>query len=70
MVKVNANELVLVFYNILNCINPIVTKKRNLKIVKVKLVDLLYLIILHASLCAITIILTSFCLQTNASNEE
>jgi hypothetical protein len=47
MVKVNANELVLVFSNILDCINPIATEKRNLKIVKVKLPDLLYLTIVY-----------------------
>jgi hypothetical protein len=53
MVKVNANELRLVFYNNhdynnLDYINPVATKKRNLETVKVKLPDLLYLTILHA----------------------
>jgi hypothetical protein len=47
MVKVNANEPVLVLYNILDCINPIATEKRNLGTVKVKLPDLLYLTIIH-----------------------
>jgi hypothetical protein len=47
MVKVNTNELVLILYNTLDCINPIATKKMNLKTVKVKLRDLLYLTIIH-----------------------
>jgi hypothetical protein len=42
MVKVNANEPVLVLYKTLDCINPAATKKRNLETVKVKLPDLLY----------------------------
>jgi hypothetical protein len=48
MVKVNANELILVLYNTLDCINPITMEKRNLETVKVKLPDLLYLTIVHA----------------------
>jgi hypothetical protein len=47
MVKVNANEPVLVLYNTLDSINPGATKKRNLETVKVKLSDLLYLTIVH-----------------------
>jgi hypothetical protein len=47
MVKVNANEYVLVFYNTLDCINPVATEKRNLETVKDKLPDLLYLTIVH-----------------------
>jgi hypothetical protein len=43
MVKVNANELVLVLYNTLDFINPGATEKSNLETVKVKLPDLLYL---------------------------
>jgi hypothetical protein len=56
MVKVNANEHVLVFYNTLNCINPVATKKQNLKTVKVKLSDLLYLSIVHVLVVANNII--------------
>jgi hypothetical protein len=48
MVKVNGNEPVLVFYDTLVCINPVATEKRNLKTMKVKLPDLLYLVIVHA----------------------
>jgi hypothetical protein len=48
MVKVNGNELVLVFYDTLVCINPVATEKRNLETIKVKLPDLLYLAIVHA----------------------
>jgi hypothetical protein len=55
-VKVNANEPVLVFYNTLDCINPIATEKRNLETVKVKLSDLLYLTIVHAFVLARNII--------------
>jgi hypothetical protein len=47
MVKVNTNELVLVLYNTLDCINPVATEKRNLETMKVKLPDLLYLTIVH-----------------------
>jgi hypothetical protein len=46
-VKVHANELVLVFYKNLDCINLVATEKRNLETVKVKLPDLLYLTIVH-----------------------
>jgi hypothetical protein len=56
MVKVNANEPVLIFYNTLNCIIPVATKKKNLETVKVKLPDLLYLTILHAFVLARNII--------------
>jgi hypothetical protein len=48
MVKVNANELILVFYKTFDCVNLVATEKRNLEIMKVKLIDLLYLIIVHA----------------------
>jgi integral membrane sensor domain MASE1 len=44
MVKVNANELVLVLYNTLDSINSGATKKRNLETVKVKLSDLLTIV--------------------------
>jgi hypothetical protein len=47
MVKVNANEPVLVLYNTLDSINPVATKKRNLETMKVKLPDLLCLTIVH-----------------------
>jgi hypothetical protein len=56
MVKVNANELVLVLYNTLDCINPVATKKRNLETVKVKLLDLLYLTMVHVFVLAHNII--------------
>jgi hypothetical protein len=52
MVKVNTNKSVLVFYNMLDCINLVAMKKRNLKTVKVKLPDLLYLTIIHAFVLA------------------
>jgi uncharacterized protein YunC (DUF1805 family) len=48
MVKVNANEHVLIFYNTLACINQVTTKKRNLEIMKVRLPNLSYLTIVHA----------------------
>jgi hypothetical protein len=47
MVMVNANEVILVLYNTLDSINPVATEKRNLEIVKVNLLDLLYLTIVH-----------------------
>jgi hypothetical protein len=47
MVKVNANEPVLVLYNTIDCINPVAIEMKNLEIVKVKLPDLLYLTIVH-----------------------
>jgi hypothetical protein len=47
MIKVNANELVLILYNTLDCINPVAMKKRNLETVKVMLPHLLYLTIVH-----------------------
>jgi hypothetical protein len=50
MIKVNANELILVFYNTLVCINPVAMEKRNLETMKVKLPDLLYLTIVHVFL--------------------
>jgi hypothetical protein len=52
MVKVNANEPVLVLYNILDCINPVPMEKRNLETMKVKLPDLLYLNIVHVFVLA------------------
>jgi hypothetical protein len=57
MVKVNANELVLVLYNTLDCINPVATNVRNLETVKVKLRELLYLTIVHAFVLARNIII-------------
>jgi hypothetical protein len=56
MVKVNANESVLVLYTTLDCINPVATEKRNLETVKVKLSDLLYLTIVHVFVLARNII--------------
>jgi hypothetical protein len=56
MIKVNANEPVLVLYNTLDCINLIATKKMNLETVKVKLPDLLYLTIVHVFVLACNII--------------
>jgi hypothetical protein len=56
MVKINANEPVLVFYNTLGCINLVAMEKRNLEIVKVKLLDLLYLTIVHIFVLAYNII--------------
>jgi hypothetical protein len=47
MIKVNANEPVLVFYNTLDCINPVTIEKWNLETMKVKLPNLLYLTIVH-----------------------
>jgi hypothetical protein len=43
----DTNEIVLVLYNTLDCINRVATEKRNLVTVKVKLLDLLYLTIVH-----------------------
>jgi hypothetical protein len=40
-VKVNATELVVVFYNTFDCINLVAMEKRNFEIVKVKLPYLL-----------------------------
>jgi hypothetical protein len=56
MVKVNANEPVLVLYNTLDSINPGAMEKRNLETVKVKLPDLLYLTIVHIFVLAHSII--------------
>jgi hypothetical protein len=56
MVKVNANELILVFYNTLDCINPGATEKRNLETMKVQLSDLLYLNIVYVFVLAHNII--------------
>jgi hypothetical protein len=56
IVKVNANKLVLVLYNTLDCINPVATEKRNLETMKVKLQDLLYLTIVHVFVLARNII--------------
>jgi hypothetical protein len=56
MVKVNANEPILVVYNTLECINPVAMEKMNLETVKVKLPDLLYLTIVHVFVLACNII--------------
>jgi hypothetical protein len=56
MVKVNANEPVLVLYSTLDCIIPVTTEERNLETMKVKLPDLLYLIIVHVFVLARNII--------------
>jgi hypothetical protein len=56
MVKVNANEPVLVLYNTLDCINPVATEKRNIETVKVNLPYLLYLTIVHIFVLACNII--------------
>jgi hypothetical protein len=56
MVKVNANEPVLVLYNTLNCINPVATEKTYLETVKVKLPDLLYLTIVYVFVLVCSII--------------
>jgi hypothetical protein len=56
MVKVNANEPILVVYNTFDCINPVAIEKRNLETVKVKLLDLLYLTIVYAFVFAHNII--------------
>jgi hypothetical protein len=56
MVKVNANELILILYNTLDSINPGATEKRNVETVKVKLSDLLYLTIVHIFVFARSII--------------
>jgi hypothetical protein len=46
MVKVNTNEpIILVFYKTIDCINPVAMEKWNLETMKVKLSNLLYLII-------------------------
>jgi hypothetical protein len=56
MVKVNANELILVLYNTPGCINLVTMKKRNLETMKVKLTYLLYLTIVHLFVLARSII--------------
>jgi hypothetical protein len=56
MDKVNVNEPLLVLYNTLNYINLAATKNKNLKTVKVKLPDLLYLTIVHVFVLARNII--------------
>jgi hypothetical protein len=56
MVKVNTNKPVVVLYNTLDCINPVAMEKRNLKTMKVKLSDLLYLTIVHIFILAHNII--------------
>jgi hypothetical protein len=43
----DTNEIVLALYNTLDCINQVATEKGNLVTVKVKLLDLLYLTIVH-----------------------
>jgi hypothetical protein len=49
MVKVNTNEpIILVFYKTIDCINPVAMEKWNLETMKVKLSNLLYLIIVLA----------------------
>jgi hypothetical protein len=56
MVKANTNGPILVFSNILDYINQVAMEKRNLETVKVKLLDLLYLTIIHAFIFACNII--------------
>jgi hypothetical protein len=56
MVKVNANEPILVLYKTLDCINPVATKKRNFETVKVKLPNLLYFTIVHVFVMTCNII--------------
>jgi hypothetical protein len=56
MVKVIANESVPFFYKTLVCINPVVTEKMNLEILKVKLTYLLYFIIVHIFIFSYNII--------------
>jgi hypothetical protein len=56
MVKVNANESILLLYNTLDSINPDATEKRNLETMKVKLSDLLYFTIVHVFVLARSII--------------
>jgi hypothetical protein len=56
MVKVNANKPVLVFYNILDCINPVATEKRNSETMKVKRSYLSYLTIVDVFVLARSII--------------
>jgi hypothetical protein len=56
IVKVNANEPVLVLYNTPDSINLVATEKRNLETIKVKLPDLLYLSIVHVFVLACSII--------------
>jgi hypothetical protein len=56
MVKVNANEPIHVLYNTLDCINPVATEKRNPETMKVKLLNLLYLSIVHVFALAPNII--------------
>jgi hypothetical protein len=47
MVKVNANEPILVLYNTLDCINLVAMEKMNLETMKVNVLDLLYLTIVY-----------------------
>jgi hypothetical protein len=47
-VKINANEHVFPFYDILMCIKSVATKKMNIGTMKVKLTNFLYLTIAHA----------------------
>jgi hypothetical protein len=56
MVKVNANEPVLVLYTTLDSINPVATEKRNLEIMKVKPLVLLYLTIVRVFFLVCSII--------------
>jgi hypothetical protein len=56
MVKVNANEPILVFYNTFDCINLVTMEKRNIETVKVKLPYLLSLTIVHIFVLARNII--------------
>jgi hypothetical protein len=56
MVKVNANEPVLVLYKTLDCNNLVAMEKRNLETVKVKLPNLLYLTIVQVLVLARNII--------------
>jgi hypothetical protein len=56
MVKVNANEPMLVLYNTLDCINPVAMEKRNLETLNVKLPDPLHLTVVHVFVLARSII--------------
>jgi hypothetical protein len=56
MIKANANEPILVLYNTLDYINSVATEKMNLETVKVKVPDILYLIIVHVFVLACNII--------------
>jgi hypothetical protein len=70
MVKVNGNDVVLVFYDTLVYINLVATKKRNLETMKVNLPDLLYLTIIHVFVCAHNIISINTYTQTKRREEN